>query len=553
MDTVSEIKNKVKISDIISKRLKLSSNGANRFKACCPFHNEKTPSFHLDDVRGIYKCFGCGESGDMFNFIQKFDNLKDFSKTLEVVADIAGVEVTKVVKDEKVELEKKKAQDINQFACGVFQKDLQGDEVAQKYLIKRGISKAKIEDFCFGFARDSYNFLTSECEKNGFKLDDILGSGFAKKSDNNSVYTIFRNRIIIPIFDVLGKCIGFGGRAMSDDVLPKYINSFESKVFKKGKMLYNLNRAIKKKSDFVVVCEGYMDAISLDIAGFAAVAPLGTSITLDQILLVKKYFKKVVFWMDSDEAGRVSQLKSANLTLGVVDETFTACFVLQKDGKDPDDYVRKMGKTATLDLINNGALLHDFLWQNLSKNIDFKNPNDNAKLQTGITNTLNLLVNESLKKEYSFFFKNKIYLSKYQKTFEVKEETKKPEIKAENLSKKDKLQVFMMKILSQKKELLEHVEFDFELDEKFGEVFANILENNEDLSDIFDIYGINFSIICDDERAGNQFARFCIEYKAILLEEEVKKAISGGGDLRRIKILNEERKKILEKLKMYNI
>ncbi len=538
----NEIKSRYKISDVISNRIKITKNGSNRFKALCPFHNEKTPSFHIDDHRGVYKCFGCGETGDMFNFIQKHDNIKDFPKTMEILSSMLGFEIEINQKDYSKVQEKNKTFDINRFAMEYFAQNLEEAPDVVKYFVKRGISLAKIKDFGLGYAKDSYNSITTECKNSGFSEYDIVNSGFAKKSDNGSIYTIFRNRAIVSIFDILGKCIGFGGRALDPKEDVKYINSFESKVFKKGQTLYNINRAVKKKSETAIVCEGYMDAISLDIAGFASLAPLGTAITLDQILLVKKYFKRAVFWMDSDKAGVESTLKAARLMYDVIDENFEALFVHGISEKDPDEYIKKNGKASVGLVIDRALKLHDFVWKNLSQGVDFKNPNHLAKLNQDIKACLVLVKNENIRSEYGFFFRNKIYEAKFGKSRNISIKAI-PTLEKQNLLDRDILQLAIIHFIIQKNDLLEGDLIDVDLDENYNDILSQAMSGDIDFYELLKSSKLEFDKFSGDE-IDQEFLKTCMRFQVLKLKE----SMNDGFDIAKMKYIKSEIEAIQKKL-----
>ncbi|MGL5755097.1 MAG: DNA primase [Paraclostridium sp.] len=342
-DTIEEIKSRSDIVKVISDYIKVQQSGAN-YKGLCPFHGEKTPSFYINTSKQIYKCFGCGEGGDVINFIMKIENL-EFMDAVKLLAENCGIEInTNMDEQSKIRMEKvKKFQDINTEAARYYFSNLIKEKNSgYQYLRGRGLDDKIIKKFGLGYAPKAWTNLMDYLISKGYDKDTLVECGLVTyKKDGNKYYDRFINRVIFPIFDYRGNVIGFGGRVL-DDGLPKYLNSPDTLAFNKKYNLYGLNFARKNIADrTMVLVEGYMDLISLYQFGIRNVcATLGTALTLEQGNLLKRYVDTVIISYDSDEAGikatlrAIDILTSASINVKVLD---------LRDVKDPDEFVRKYG------------------------------------------------------------------------------------------------------------------------------------------------------------------------------------------------------------------
>ena len=347
MDDIREIIEDVKIRndiyDIISQYVHLKPSGSN-YKGLCPFHNEKTPSFMVSSAKQIYKCFGCGESGDVITFIMKTENL-EFMDAVELLANKCGIQINRNI-DESTKnrlAKQKRLQMMHVDAARFYYNNLtMTDNNALGYLRKRGLDEKTINNFGLGYALDSWNSLHNHLLSKGYKSEEIKEAGLAGISKKNTYYDKFRNRVMFPIFDYRDNIIGFGGRVM-DDSLPKYLNSEDTIIFNKRYNLFGLNIARKNLNvdRTMILVEGYMDLISLYQYGIKnVVATLGTALTDNQAQLIKRFSDNVILSYDSDEAG--------------VKATIRAIDILEKNGlksrvlnlgkyKDPDEFIRNVG------------------------------------------------------------------------------------------------------------------------------------------------------------------------------------------------------------------
>lgn len=368
---IDEIKSKVNIVDVIGREVPLKQSGSN-FKGLCPFHNEKTPSFMVNEQKQIFNCFGCGEKGDVIHFVQRFNNM-EFMEACEKLAEEYNIEIPKHGTRRKEDLSR--YYEINSVAARFFFDNLtRCANPGYTYIRKRGISDETIKHFGLGYSPNSWNSLYKYLQSKGVSDDDMLKLGLVTQG-KKGVYDKFRGRLMFPIFNTRGKVIGFGGRALGDE-MPKYLNSPESEVFLKKNNLYALNFTKKNVSDEnqVIIVEGYMDAISLYQNGICnVVASLGTALTENQCQLITRYTKNVVLSYDSDSAG----IKAALRGIDVMRSSHANVRILQvTGGKDPDEFVKKYGKQEFLKLVNGAAPATDFTLEmtkkkyNLSDNLE---------------------------------------------------------------------------------------------------------------------------------------------------------------------------------------
>jgi len=355
-EKLEEIKDVNDIVDVVGEFVELKRAGTN-YKALCPFHNEKTPSFVVSPEKQIYHCFGCGEGGDVLSFLMKHNNYS-FIEAAEYLAKKAGIKLEHVSKKETKK--KNTLYEINREAGLFFYKNLAKSKKALDYFSNRGIKTRVIKSFGLGYALDSWEALYNHLKNKNYKDEDILKTGLIIGRDKKQgYYDRFRNRVIFPIIDTKKRIIGFGGRVL-DNSLPKYLNSPDSEVFYKGRNLYNLNNALKNKDiNYVILTEGYMDVIKLSSFGYNnTVASLGTSFTKYQVKLLKKYFDEFYIAYDSDKSGIKAAIKALNLFKNY---NIDAKVITFPDNMDPDDYITKYGKVKFKEKINNASEYFSFL------------------------------------------------------------------------------------------------------------------------------------------------------------------------------------------------
>lgn len=347
-DQVEEVRARADIVEIVGEFVQLKKSGKD-FKACCPFHEERTPSFYVVPAKGFYNCFGCGESGDAFTFVMKRMGL-DFVDAVKHVAGRCGVEIREVSRGQDQEDPNRPLYEASAYARVYFQDRLWDEDVgaeARSYLEERGISEETAQRFGLGWAPDEWRELREAAGHHGMTDEVLLSVGLIKNSERSKEpYDTFRGRVVFPIEDLAGRVVAFGGRVIDADGTPKYLNSPESPIYHKGQVLYALSWAknnIRRLSSALIV-EGYMDVVSLAAAGIEhAVAPLGTSMTEAQAKLLSRYTKRAFLLFDSDAAGLKATFRTGDLLLAV---GVHPSVVTLPEGEDPDTVVRQEGPEA---------------------------------------------------------------------------------------------------------------------------------------------------------------------------------------------------------------
>lgn len=380
-EIIEEVRNQNDIVDVISEYVKLQKKGANYF-GLCPFHNEKSPSFSVSPGKQMYYCFGCGEGGNVISFVMKYENYS-FIEAVQMLASRAGIELPQVTrsKEEKENADKRsQILTINTLAAKFYYYMLKSEKgaLAYHYLRGRELSDNTITGFGLGYSDKYSDSLYKYMKSKGYK-DDILKETGLFTFEEKGVHDKFWNRVMFPIMDVNNKVIAFGGRVMGDGK-PKYLNSPETKIFDKSRNLYGLNIARTSRKDYLLICEGYMDVISLHQAGFNnAVAALGTSFTSGHASLIKRYAKEVVLTFDSDGAG----IKAALRAIPILREAGLSIKVLSmKPYKDPDEFIKALGPEAYEERIEKatnyfifqvGTLMNEYNLYDPSEKTEFHN------------------------------------------------------------------------------------------------------------------------------------------------------------------------------------
>lgn len=391
-EIIEEIKARCDIASVIGDYIKIQPSGQN-YKALCPFHVEKTPSFHISTAKQVYKCFGCGEGGDVINFVMKMENL-DFMDAVRLLANRCGIDINFNIDEEtkqKIELSKK-YQDIHTEAARFYFANLvKSKNRGYDYLRNRGLDDKTIKRFGLGYSQDAWSSLMDYLiEEKGYSIEELLECGLIGKSTKtDKYYDKFRNRVMFPIFDYRGNVIGFGGRVL-DDSLPKYLNSPDTLIFNKRHNLYGLNFARKNLSSrTVILVEGYMDLISLYQYGIKiAVATLGTALTSQQARLIKRYADNVIISYDSDGPGTKASLRAIDI---LVEAGLSVKVLDLKDAKDPDEYVRKYGTDEYRNAIKDAVPRIKFKIDNLKSTFDLSKDQDNIKFAQEAVNIIKQL------------------------------------------------------------------------------------------------------------------------------------------------------------------
>lgn len=384
---IERIKEENDIVDVISENVKLKKSGRN-FSGLCPFHNEKSPSFSVSQDKQIYKCFGCGEAGNVISFVMKYKNLS-FVDAVKVLASRVNISID--FENGKTDPRQKKRDllyKINKEVGKYYFTNLQKESEIKEYFYRRGLTEKTIRSFGLGFAKDGWRETLGFLKSLKLTEEVIKETGLVVFNDEKKVsYDRFRNRVIFPVFDVNGNVIGFGGRVL-DDSKPKYLNSPETAVFDKGTNLYGLNFAIKNKIEdrTIIMVEGYMDCISLHQYGITnAVASLGTALTPGQGKLLRKYADTIIISYDADLAGQKATLRGLEI---LIDVGLEVRVLTIPKGKDPDEFIRVNGKEAFKKLLDDAKQLIDYRIDLAKAGIDFSKEKDLALYSDRITEIL---------------------------------------------------------------------------------------------------------------------------------------------------------------------
>lgn len=412
-DFIAELKYKSDISEIASSYMQLKRRGRN-LVGLCPFHGEKTPSFNIYAENGSFYCFGCGAGGDVITFVMKIENL-DYMEAVKFLAQRAGMTVPEDAVDDSVSKLRTRIFEANREAARFYYSQLftpQGS-AALSYLRGRALSDKTITRFGLGYAPNNRFALTNHLKSKGFTDTELISANLVFKArSGKGVLDRFVDRVMFPIIDLRGNVIAFGGRIMTDQK-PKYLNTSDTLVFNKSQNLFSLNNAKNSGTRRLILCEGYMDVIAVNQAGFAdAVATLGTSLTTEQAMLMKRYCDEVVICYDSDEAG----LKATQRAIGILRNVGLVVRVLSiPDGKDPDEFIRKngdKGSAAFKHILENSGNDVEYRLQKLRMNYDLNSSDGKFAYLTQAVKVLATLDNEMEKDIYASKLSSEVSVEK---------------------------------------------------------------------------------------------------------------------------------------------
>lgn len=408
---LDELRNRVTVSSVVGRRVRLIRKGR-EFQGLCPFHNEKTPSFTVNDAKGFYHCFGCGAHGDAIRFLTDSVGIGYVDAVTQLAQEV-GLPLPKL--DKKAEQKAAYAAslyDVMEMACNYYQAVLARPEgrQAREYLHSRGINETLVRGFRLGFAPDHFTALKAALEKQGVTEAQLKAAGLLTEKPGKASYDKFRNRIIFPITDGKHRVIAFGGRVLGEG-LPKYLNSPETELFHKGDILYNMAQAKEAayQTGQLVVAEGYMDVIALHKAGITqAVAPLGTAITESQLALLWRFAKEPVLCLDGDNAGKRAMVRAAMLALPLLKPGYSLAFVLLPKGMDPDDIVRREGAVALKEYLANPLPLSEVLWrlESVKRQVT---PEQKAALESRLKAYAAQMKDKTVQAYYYRFFNEKLW------------------------------------------------------------------------------------------------------------------------------------------------
>ncbi len=499
---INYLKARIVLSEIISTHVKIMRRGRLKL-GLCPFHSEKTPSFHIRDEQGTYHCFGCGAHGDVFSFLQAVEGVS-FMEAVEKLATLNGMTVP-AFKDKLVDPSSEQSQlyQALEAATILFEKQLKLSKgfKATQYLESRGILPETISQFRLGYAV-SGNFLKENLSRDGFSEEILQRAGLIiKREEDGSTYDRFRDRIMFPIFDRKGRVIAFGGRILEGGE-PKYLNSPETSVFHKRQVLYAYNfmqRDLKKEQP-ILVAEGYLDVISLHQAGFkGAVAPLGTALTEEQILLLWRLRPEPVFCFDGDTAGQKAAIRAAERAMPLLKTGLSLRFALLPKGEDPDSLLRSGGKERFENCLKRALPLSDLLWQFELAQKSIKTPEQRAIFEKAVMSYVSNIQDATLRSQYQQVYRSQLKDLFYKNAYKRRQSTS---VKSSLFSSSGPQSFLDSEVLSQKiliAVLLNHPDLILEYAENFVELELShpawVRLREAMLSKINDIKGLDASVL----------------------------------------------------------
>jgi len=413
---IDELRSRISIADVVGAKVKLVKKGR-EYQGLCPFHNEKTPSFTVNEAKGFYHCFGCGAHGDIVKFEMEANGLP-FMDALQKLAHQAGLTMPQFSSKDKAEQENKKSlYEIMEQACLFFEKELKmpsGSEGLQYFTQKRGLTKEIIQKFRLGYAPNN-NALMAHLKSLGVEEKDLKDLGLIAIPEDTSrkPHDFFHNRVMIPIANKQGKIIAFGGRVM-EKIEPKYLNSPETPIFNKRRNLYNLDKAreVAYKEKKLIICEGYMDVIALDKYGFGyAVAPLGTALTEEQIMEAWKVCNEPILCLDGDAPGIKAAMRAVDRVLPILKAGYSLKFLFLPENMDPDEYLQAHGAGSFAALMEKTKPLIDILWQKYTENEDSSTPEKKALIEQTLLAETAKIADYTVRNYYTREIKNRIYLT----------------------------------------------------------------------------------------------------------------------------------------------
>jgi len=404
LEFYNHIRDTIRVSDIVRQRLVLTRKGG-EYSGICPFHDEKTPSFTVNDAKKFYHCFGCSAHGDVIRFVSETNGIS-YKESAVKIAGENGIELPKMsaAQEQRYE-EADNIYKILELATQFFISKLTDD--SKKYLVQRGVSPDSIENFAIGYSPGGGE-LERFFKKKSIPLKDLLKAGLVGRKDDGRIYEIFNKRIMFPIKNTYNKIVGFGGRAIGD-VMPKYINSPETMVFKKGEVMYgeNIATGYSYKDNYSIVVEGYMDVIALHQAGFKqAVASLGTAVTDKHIQKLWRSGDEIIACLDGDSAGLRASARMIDMALQYITANKSISFIELPTGSDPDDLIKASGPKAFSQILSMRLGLSEMIWTNEYVGKDFKTAESRAALEQKLNEYCGNIEDKALRANFKRYFKD---------------------------------------------------------------------------------------------------------------------------------------------------
>lgn len=381
---LQELKLKTDVVDVVSSYVSLKKRG-NTYVGLCPFHNEKTPSFTVYENTQSFYCFGCGAGGDSVSFMRKIENL-DYIDAVKLLAQRAGMQMPDDGYDDSISKKRRTILQINRETAKFYHAYMMSEQgkIGLQYYLDRGLSIKTIRHFGLGYAPNQWDALLKHLKSKGFNVTDMASAGVVRKGEKG-YYDYFRNRVMTPIIDVRGNFIAFGGRVL-DDSKPKYINTSDTLVYKKTNEVFGLNFAKDSGKDSLILCEGYMDVISMHQAGFTnAVAGCGTALTNEQVRLLSRYAKEIILVYDNDEAGQ----KALNKAISLFDQIDIGISIpTLSGGKDPDEIIKNLGRARFEDMLDGASNEIEFAIMKLRKNFNLQTTQGKSQFASEVVKVL---------------------------------------------------------------------------------------------------------------------------------------------------------------------
>ena len=565
---LDEIKLRLKVSQVVGKTVQLKKRGK-EFIGLSPFKNEKSPSFTVNDEKEFYHCFSSGEHGNIFDFLMKTKSI-GFGEAVRSLAAEAGMQPYRFSNfDQKKDLRFQTYKNIVRDYSSNFQQQLFNSEnnEALEYLLKRGLKKNIIEEFQLGYVPWQNNFYEELLKK--YSEEEINLTGLYYKNDKTGKFIDrFNSRVIFPVNNITGDTIAFGGRIIRETKLAKYINSPETEFYKKGNMIFNLDKAkdTRSETDEVLIVEGYMDVVSVYSAGVKnVIANSGTALTERQISLIWKFFSNPIICLDGDESGQKAALRIAEKLFPLINEKNKIYFSIMPDGTDPDDYIKQKGKDALLNLLKEKEIIQSFIWNYYLSKIDQNNPYEISKFEKEIKNLSYSIQDQTLKKYVLEDFLEKIKKLtpiqssrkdykyspyKKKKDYQILKETKLLHQKRKDLSRIQIIEFSILyitlnylEIASKKMEDLSEIDFLSEKNESLKKEITSYLIDGDDAEVINEKINTNYKKII---REINENSNIQIiiknknEEEVITLLDELIKDHKEQSNLRKIESLEQK-------------
>ena len=403
-----ELRERLSIVDVVGRRVPLVKKGQN-YWGCCPFHNEKTPSFSVNEAKGFYHCFGCGEHGDIISFVMKSENV-DFKTAITELAAQAGLKMPDYKPKPAAQIAREESYfQIMANACDVYQKLLfdESGKVALEYVRKRGFTDDMIKKYRIGYAPKN-NVIANKFVN--VKQDSLLATGMCRRGDYG-LYDFFRDKLMFPIFNARGQIVAFSGRSL-DGSEPKYINTTDTELFHKRRTIFGFNfaRDAIHRANRSIVVEGQIDAIQMQCNGFPeTVAPLGTALTEDHISMLCKANRNIVFCFDGDGAGQKAAARACDIVMHFLRDTSDVRFAFVTGGKDPDEVLKTSGAAAMNKIIDDATALVDFLWNLANSGFNVSTPGGRTQAEKFLKQKTDKITDASLRAEYEQEYKQRIF------------------------------------------------------------------------------------------------------------------------------------------------